>query len=171
MTKLPGRLGALVAHDVMTSHLITVNEKDTIETAIATLKEHEISGAPVVDDAGKLVGIISIADFIREGPRKEDTTAHPVGLAHAHGHEVAHWQMFDRTNPLHQAALAETVGQRMSRHISSVMESAPLVEVARAMCRGHWHRVPVVTSAGSLTGIISSMDVLAALVNVSNEPD
>ena len=46
---------------------------------------------------------------------------------------------------------------------------APLVEVARVMCDGHWHRVPVVDDGGALCGIISTMDVLAALVNAADE--
>jgi CBS-domain-containing membrane protein len=37
------------------------------------------------------------------------------------------------------------------------------------MCDGHWHRVPVVDDAGALCGIISTMDVLAALVNAADE--
>jgi CBS-domain-containing membrane protein len=57
----------------------------------------------------------------------------------------------------------------MSRQVRSVPDKAPLVEVARVMCDGHWHRVPVVDDGGALCGIISTMDVLAALVNAADE--
>ncbi len=84
------------------------------------------------------------------------------------GHQAT-WDLFDRANQLDSDLGVERVSQRMSKQVTSVTEQAPIVEVARVMCDGHWHRVPVVDESGKLSGIISTMDVLAALVNVADE--
>jgi CBS domain-containing protein len=54
-----GRLAVYRAEDVMTKNVISVDRDDTVEHAIRTLLEHRISGAPVTDRSGSLVGIIS----------------------------------------------------------------------------------------------------------------
>ena len=74
-------------------------------------------------------------------------------------------------SPIGHGTEEELVSARMSNVVTSVTDDAPLVEVARVMCNGHWHRVPVVDAQGSLAGIISTMDVLAALVNTAEERD
>ena len=163
MSRLPGRIGTLTAHDIMTTHVIVVQESDTLETALSTLRSHHITGAPVVDGQGRFVGILSLADLVgsREIPgRRVEPLAHGDG---------ATWELFDRAQPLDGTAGSVQVSTRMSRRVTSVAENASLVEIARAMCDGHWHRVPVVNSVGALCGIISTMDVLAAIVNAADE--
>ncbi len=169
MSRLQGRLGTLAAKDVMTRQLITVEETAKIADAIQSLKEHHVSGAPVIDDQGKLVGILSLADLVSPSPAGSDNQNQPpTALAHGYA-DFTTWDLFDRANPVDQETATETVGTRMSRSITSVTDDAPLIEVARAMCNGHWHRVPVVNSEGALCGIISTMDVLAAMVNAADE--
>ena len=69
----------LLARDVMTTDLITIPADSTVADAIHTLLLHGISGAPVVDDAGKLVGIISEFQLLivvyNEEARDESVTA------------------------------------------------------------------------------------------------
>lgn len=170
MGSLPGRLGSLTAQDVMTRQIIGLLETDTLEDAVKTLKEHRISGAPVTDAGGKLVGILSITDLVGASGAGAPTTMRPIPLAEDH-HDTMTWDLFDRANAMESQAHAELVQQRMSRQIASVSADAPLVEVARVMCHGHWHRVPVVDENGGLCGIIATMDILAALVNVSDEQE
>ena len=61
------------------------------------------------------------------------------------------------------------VSRHMSRRTVSVSEETSLVEIARLMCDGHWHRVLVVDAQGRLRGLVSTMDVLAALVQAADE--
>ena len=68
-----------------------------------------------------------------------------------------------------EAGASEPVGKWMSRRLVSVREDTALVDVARIMCDGHWHRVPVVDRQGQLRGIVSTMDVLAAVVHSADE--
>ena len=67
MPKLPGRLGTLTARDIMTKNVIVVVESDTIETAVETLKKNWITGAPVVGERNKFVGILSTNDLVAAG--------------------------------------------------------------------------------------------------------
>ena len=57
----------------------------------------------------------------------------------------------------------------MSDQVKSVRDLSPLVDVARRMCDGHRHRVPVVDVQARLCGMITAMDILAAMVNVADE--
>lgn len=168
MAVLPGRLGSLQARDVMTKDVITLSDSHSVAEAIAKLKQSHITGAPVVNAGGKFVGILSISDLVHPGGSSSpETGSAPVALAH--GEDLTTWDLFEKAPPLDREFGVEQVGQHMSRKVASVTESAPLVEVARVMCNGHWHRVPVVDQNGTLAGIISTMDVLAALVNTADE--
>jgi len=171
MARLPGRLGSLTAEDVMTKDVIVITETDTIDSAIDTLKQHHISGALVVDAAGKLTGIISVNDITRpvaEAPPEEHHPGQPQ-IPLVHGEDKVTWDLFDQAKPMEENAGAKLVKDRMSPRMTSVVKTAPLVEAARVMCEGHRHRVPVVEEDGALAGIISTMDVLAALVNTHDE--
>jgi CBS-domain-containing membrane protein len=163
MPDLPGRLGELQAGDIMTGAVIVVRESDSIQDAVATLRSAHITGAPVVDAAGKLVGILSIRDLI--APSSE--TPQPL----SHGRDHTSWDLFDRAGSMTDEHSRQTVKDRMSTHVASVAAHATLVDVARVMCDGHWHRVPVVDRSGAIKGIISTMDVLAAVVNAADEAD
>ena len=168
MPQLPGRLGTLKACDVMTKQVILLKETDTIEQAVRQLKEQHITGAPVVDNAGIFVGILSVSDLIgRSKSDSDEPELPPVPLSHEDDDTT--WDLFEKAYPLNEDVSAEAVGTWMSKRATSVTPTAPLVEVARVMCRGHWHRVPVVDESGSLIGIISTMDILAAIVNTAEE--
>jgi CBS-domain-containing membrane protein len=168
MPTLPGRLGCLTARDVMTRDVITLSVSTTVDAAIAWLREQQVTGAPVVDGDGRLVGVLSVRDLlnVRRGAQKERK---PVPLAH--GHDQTTWDLFAQATPLDSKLRAQTVSERMSRTVTSVASDAPIVEIARAMCDGHWHRVPVVDDKNMLCGIVSTMDILAAVVNAADEPD
>lgn len=167
MPNLPGRLGELQAGDIMTGSVIVVREADSIHAAIETLKSERITGAPVVDAAGKLVGILSINDLIAPPAAGERLASVPL----SHGQDRTSWDLFDRAGSLTGEHADQTVKDRMSTHVASVAAHATLVDVARMMCDGHWHRVPVVDRTGAIKGIISTMDVLAAVVNAADEAE
>ncbi len=164
MSRLPGRLGELRAKDIMTTPVITVSQDDTLETALATFREHHITGAPVVSDDGKLVGILSMADIMEIS--KSDDGPHTLEP----GNQRSVWSIWDTAPALDADFLNQPVTTRMSDQVKSVRDISTLVDVSRLMCDGHWHRVPVVDAYSTLCGMITTMDVLAALVNVADEP-
>jgi CBS-domain-containing membrane protein len=136
----------LKAADVMTRNPVTLKGSESITSAIATLERHQITGAPVVENGNRLIGILSLWDVVRSrGP-----AVGPTGRNQT------------ETN-------SATVMDCMSPTVSGASPDELLVDVARKMCVAHWHRVPVLSSDGQLVGIISTMDVLAALVNMFDE--
>jgi len=163
MSTLPGRLGRLSARDVMTTDVIALREDSTIAEAIDVLKRHHITGAPVVSpDEHKLVGIFSLSDVA------EPSSTVTVDPRHT---GKTTWQLLERagiktfTDDDHELIVRD----RMTRTVASVREKAPIVECARVMCQGHWHRLPVLDPTDKLVGIVSTMDLLAAMVHAADE--
>jgi len=164
MAELPGRIGTLTARDVMTRQVIVIQADESIAQAIGTFRENRITGAPVVDASGRFIGILSLRDLVRDSCAE----AEPAGESEEPGGDAT-WALFEKSDRLEQGGESEPVSNRMSTNVATVSENLSLVEVARTMCSGHWHRVPVIDDPGNLVGIISTMDVLAALVNTADE--
>lgn len=161
MSQVFDRLCLLQARDIMSSHIVVLPEEMPISEAAQILLEQHISGAPVTDAEGKFVGLLSLSDLVQPRP------------AHFESQRV----LLCEDRDAHTAVLGEAcrepsgdlVRNRMSKKLISVTEDAPLVEVSRIMCDGHWHRVAVLDDSNKLVGIVSTMDVLAALVNAADE--
>jgi CBS domain-containing membrane protein len=150
MARLPGRLGELAIRDVMTRDVVTLSESDTLARAMQVFQHEHITGAPVVNVRGELVGLISRSDLLSAiESAREARGARPAADGETPGGLVA---------------------ERMTSDVVFVRDIAPLIEAARIMCVGHWHRVPVVDAYDKLCGIVSTMDILAALVNAADEP-
>ena len=178
MTLFSGRLASLRARHIMTPNVVTLSSTASLDEAVELLKRHHITGAPVVDADGRFVGILSLSDVVgiehrTDEPQKgsDDIPAGSPSLTH--GTDRTAWHLFDLASPLtgQPESGQVTVDQRMSRQVATVSVDAPLVDVARLMCDGHWHRVPVIKQDGALCGIVATMDVLAAVVNAADEPD
>jgi CBS domain-containing protein len=116
---LTERLATLKARDVMTSQPIVLTAETALSDALATLQRHAITGCPVVDDQGRLVGMLSLWDIARTTGKSQPAAEGKVCL---------------RSSPDLLAAKA-TVIDRMSPNVGTVAETQPLVEVARLMCR------------------------------------
>ncbi len=166
MPSLVTRMISLKAADVMTRNPVTLRGGESIASAVETLERHQITGAPVVDAEGRLIGVLSLWDVVRSRSAGGDSAGWS-GDVFRHNGEAAH------NAPARARTLrfgeSGTVVDCMSPTVSGASPDQLLVEVARKMCLAHWHRVPVVESDGRLVGIISTMDVLAALVNMFDE--
>lgn len=132
--------GAMIAKDLMTPYVATVGPLTTVSEAARLLTERRITGAPVVDAKGNLLGIVSQTDLVR----------HQGGAGE-------HW-------PGEAAADAgqTPVLSLMTGSVVSCEEDTPLDEVARVMLDRRIHRV-LVTREGRLCGILTAMDLLRAL--------
>jgi CBS-domain-containing membrane protein len=159
------RIATLRAEHVMTPDVIVLRDSDPIPQAVSTLKSHHISGAPVVDENGKLVGLLSISDIVGEGePPPEGVRQERL----VHRVDSTVWKLFDRAQS-REPADTRAVRDCMTTGFTSVGRKTSLINVARTMCTGHWHRVPVVDDDGALCGMITTLDILAALVNAADE--
>lgn len=169
METLPGRLGTLTARDIMNERLVVLQQTDTIEHAASLFRDLRISGAPVVNAEGVAVGLLSVTDIVPAVAARMSTP--PVGELPISREDE--WEavcgLLTSATTRQTAGAHELVGSWMSRRLNSVREETPIVEIARQMCDGHRHRVVVVDFEGKLRGIVSTMDVLAALVTAADE--
>lgn len=155
------RLRSLRVRDVMNRHVVCVSATQAMNLAAAAFVAHGISGAPVVDEQGRCVGVISAADFVcREGAAEKDGTA-AAGPAVVRREPHGPWEI--------QEVRPDRVSAHMSPAVQSVAAEAPLVEAARIMCAQHVHRLPVLDAQGRPEGMVTSLDVVAAVVQAVDE--
>lgn len=142
------------ARDIMTADVKTVRPYDTIDAAIKIMVERRVSGVPVVDDDGELVGILTEGDLLRR--IETDTHRHlrPGFLDFLIGssREVSDYV---RTH-------SRRVGDLMTAQPVSVTEEASLEDVVRLMEKRRIRRIPVIRGA-RLVGVVSRSDLIKAL--------
>lgn len=119
----------------MITELITFNQDQPIHEAINGMLRHKISGAPVLNEQGELVGIISEKDCLR------------VLIDEAY-----------HNNPLND----RFVKDYMSREVVTIPVQTDIINVAKAFVNSHFRRYPVVDNEGKLVGQISRKDILKA---------
>jgi CBS domain-containing protein len=141
--------------NIMTRDVIAVRPSASIEQAAQLLVDHGISGLPVVDETGALVGILSEGDLIvRQKPRTE----------------LRWWEVFfadaERLARDYQKATGTTVAEVMTRSVTCVRPGASLEAAAALIHEHNIRRLPVV-EAGELVGIVSRADLIKALARVS----
>jgi len=142
------------AIDIMRTELITVSPRDTVDHAARLMLEHRVSGLPVVDDEGLLVGIVSEGDLLH---RVENDTDRNRSMLR---------EMFASPARLAAEFLKSTgreVKDVMTPEPITVSESTLLAGIADLFDRNRIKRVPVLRD-GRLVGIVSRTDLLRALV-------
>ena len=140
--------------EVMTRDPLTVKPETPLREAIKILAEKRISGLPVVDDAGKLIGVISETDLMWQ----------QAGVT-----PPAYFMIFDSViylkNPveydreLHKA-LGQTVGEVMNQKPVTISPDKPLREAAKIMRDRKIHRLPVLDDSEQIVGILSLSDII-----------
>ena len=140
------------AADVMVTDVIAVRPQDTVRDAAAVLLERRVSAAPVVDDDGGLVGIVSEGDLMR---RTE------IGTDRRRS-----WWLELLTAPETRAqeyvkAHARKIADVMTKDVVTATEDMPLRDVATLLEKNGIKRVPVVRR-GKVVGIISRRNILQA---------
>jgi CBS domain-containing protein len=136
----------------MTTDVVTVRPETTVPELVQTLLSRNISGAPVVDDGGVLVGIVTEGDLLRRAE---------LGTERKRGGWLA---FFTGTATLAQDFVrshATLVSDIMSPGVVAVGRSASLSEIADLMEIKHVRRVPVVDE-GRVVGIVSRANLLRA---------
>jgi CBS domain-containing protein len=145
------------AKDVMTPDVLTVDPDASVLEAIRLMLQRRISGLPVLDATGTLVGMVTEGDFLRRAelgterhaPRWFEFLAGPGRLANEYVH-----------------AKGRKVHDVMTGEVHTVREYTPLNEIVDTMERRRIKRVPVL-SGRKLVGIITRSNLLRALVGLS----
>ena len=145
----------LKAKDIMTKEVISVKPETTIEELARLLMKRQISGAPVVDDKGKIVGIVTENDLISKNSRLHIPTI---------------LRLFDAYIPLGTSKMesdirkmaASTVEDICTKEIITVDEEASVEYIATIMTEKRIHILPVLKE-GKLVGIIGKKDLIKGI--------
>jgi CBS domain-containing protein len=142
------------ARDVMVSPVITTKPSASVKEVAHILLTHRISGVPVVDDAGKLVGIVSEGDLMRRADL--GTERHRSWwLAALFAEEEALAAEYVKQH-------SKKVSDVMTKHIVAATPDTPLNEIAGLLERHSIKRVPIVEN-DALVGIVSRANIIQAL--------
>lgn len=151
-----------IAKDVMNTHFISVPADWSVEEVSQFLVDKAITGAPVLDEEGKFIGVVSLTDIVRHDSFAEmDMRADEPHDFYLHG-----WE--DRLAPedissFHIAEKPQAfVRDIMTPMIFKVDENTPIQEVAETMLGGRIHRL-MVTRNDKIVGMISTMDMLKVI--------
>jgi CBS-domain-containing membrane protein len=146
-------------HDVMTWGAITVEPDASVARAVRLMLQNKISGLPVLDGEGQLVGMVTEGDFLRRGE---------LGTQR----QRPRWLEFllgpGRLAAEYVRSSGQKVGEVMTIEPWTVTLETPLDEVVRLMERHRIKRLPVVQD-GKLVGIVSRANLLHALASVAHE--
>lgn len=148
----------ITAADLMNPRILTVREDLTVRELANVLVENEISGAPVEDGSGKLVGVVSLTDIAAALADDEETEGGD--------YFVSEWEDGMSREEIEELGLDEaelTVADIMTPEVFTVREDTPVSEIAEAMIQNHVHRI-LVTREDRAVGIISTSDLLGLLV-------
>jgi CBS domain-containing protein len=152
---------ARLARDVMETRVISIDAAASLLDAYRLFVEEEISGAPVVDEDGRVLGVVSARDLLRATDEERDTAV----VQTSYFRDVTEFSGPDwgASPEDFQDRLAErTVAEVMSPDAIVVAPDASIAEVASTLRRHRVHRV-LVTEGDRLVGLISSLDLVALL--------
>ncbi|WP_315704516.1 MULTISPECIES: CBS domain-containing protein [unclassified Bradyrhizobium] len=150
------------AHQIMTRPVITVTPETSIVEAANVMLQRHVSGLPVVDGGGKLVGVVSEGDFIR---RSEIGT----------GRKRGRWLRFILGPGKSAADFVHEHGRKVSEVMTktplTITEDTALAEIVDIMEKNHVKRLPV-TRGDLVVGIVSRANLLQAVASLARQvPD
>lgn len=148
----------LRARDIMTQNVLTVSEDWTLPELARFLTDQSISGAPVTNHDGKLVGVVSVTDIARAAGNATARWVEPNTLYHHEGDLGTD----DLGTLMVELESDLTVGQIMTPVVFEVDVDSSVSLVANTLVRGRIHRVFVVEH-GKVVGVISALDLLRGL--------
>ena len=144
------------ARDVMVSPVITVEKIATVRDVATILLEKRISGVPVVDNVGKVVGIVTESDLMR---RAEAGTEHPYSW-------WVHFLAGDATIAAdYVKSHALKVEDLMTADVVTATPETSLHEIAALLEERQIKRVPIVNKEGTLVGIVSRANLIQVLAS------
>ena len=157
MTLTTNSFLSLCAGDIMSRHVVMIPRAMSLQGAARSLARAKVSGAPVVDDNGRCIGVLSTTDFMHSVEHEDDSdsktrvTSKPMCQS---------WQIPESSI---QPCCVEDY---MTKDPVLVPPDTRIGELARMMMDAHIHRLIVVDKTQRPIGIVSSIDILAAIARV-----
>jgi CBS-domain-containing membrane protein len=147
----------LTAGDVMTREVITVKRETTIRDLAELFARHRISSAPVVDDSGAMIGIVTETDLV-----EQDKSLHiPTVIS------LFDWVIYLESDKKFEKELkkmtGQTVGDIYTEDVVQVSPSTPVSDVANLISSRKVNSIPVV-DGNRLVGIVARIDLIRTMI-------
>jgi CBS domain-containing protein len=152
-------IGTTRVEEAMNPSVQVVQETDRMEDVAKIFEREDINAAPVVDQQGSCVGIITSHDLVeyeatRDEMKSELNRGTPFDIAHyCGGVEI-------RIPGRH----FDEAGFHMTKTVMTAEAESPLSQAARTMCRKHIHHVVILDAKAKPVGILSALDILGHIV-------
>jgi predicted transcriptional regulator len=156
------RLLTLRVSDVMSRNVVSIAATKSMANAAEILTQHFISGAPVIGHQGQCVGILSATDFVRCVANSQENRS-------TSNDQIEKRNGVAASRHACPAPATDLVASHMSALVQTVNIDQPLTEAARLMCQNHIHRVVDLDAQGRPAGVLTSLDMVAALINAIEE--
>jgi CBS domain-containing protein len=143
---------------VMTRDVMTVPRDTSLRDVARILADRRISGLPVLDEAGKLAGVVTEADVLVKEMEQKERRGGVVG-----------WLLEPDEGWRENKFEARTAGQAMSSPVITVRPTDQVTKAATLMIENGINRVPVVDDAGSVVGIVARADLVRAFTQTDAE--
>lgn len=150
------RSGGITAGMVMSRDVARVQPGTSLRVALRVLRNHEVKALPVVDGAGRVVGILTRTDLL------EKAEWGPVHASSGLG-----WRLRSLSNS--DRPLRGKVRDVMTDSVATVPEAMPIALVMRLMLDSGHHHIPVATDTGTLSGMVTQSDLIGALFNAGSD--
>lgn len=148
----------LTAEDLMSHPVRTIPQDMPLRDAARLLSQARVTGAPVVDAAGRCVGVLSASDFVRwaeqGGQADKVRTTRPAS---------SDWDMMEL-----EFVPRDEVRWHMTADPVTAAAAAPIVEVAALLLDANIHRVFVVDVERKPIGVVSAIDIVAAVAHAAS---
>lgn len=145
------RLGEIHARDIMTRDVVSVEYGDELEQVWRLMREKKVKGMPVVDRARRVIGIVTIMDFLKlVGPCEPETIFQRLS------------RIIRRTPGL-TSDKAEVAGQVMTAPAVTARADAHIVTLIPLFSQHGIHHLPIVDADGKLVGLVTQSDLMEAL--------
>ena len=149
---------ALTVREIMETDVPTVSPEASMEDVLRVMRHHGVPGLPVVNDAGRCVGIITEADLVLS---EEDADLHLPHYFELFG-GLVFFESLGHFGERLRKATAARARDMMTPDPVTIGPDATVQEAARLIARKKHNRLPVVEH-GRLVGVVTRLDVLAAL--------
>lgn len=167
------QLAQILARDLMRKEVVTLRPDASLREALATLDEHDITGAPVIDSTGRPVGFLTTRDIARPDHLEGDhLSAGRSGLDLAELPSDENDEgMLDEDSILERDGYSPallgsgSVQDWMSEDVTAVSPTDDLRVICRTMSENHIHRVLVLEDE-RIVGIVTTMDIVGYLARL-----
>jgi len=151
-------MSELLAKDIMIKKVITIKKDASVDELSELLVKNKISGVPVVDDGGSLVGIATEGDLI-----VQDADLHFPRYFRLLD-SIIYLESLNKFKRNLKKYLGTKVEDVMTSKVKTAGTDTPVSEVANIMIRDNINRVPVLNKKGGLVGIITRADIVKSMI-------